>query len=207
MFTLVLLVNGISASASTTSPFWDAGTSGTGYQNIYFNSGFVGIGKAPSNRLDVADNSIVSNTAYSGQYLFQGFDNTGGNNIGTFGVYKNSGVNQGWGKLSINGGNPGNGTGYVGLRLTNPLYPLDVNGEIHTNSNLFTDGKIVATDIGKAAGSRFLEVGDDTYMTDLDQANTLGIYGNQNSNQVRIKLGSNGGWLTSNNGEVCLGAC
>lgn len=52
-----------------------------------------------------------------------------------------------------------------------------------------------------------MNVGDDAQFTHLDQANSMGIQGSNNSTQVRIKLGSNGGRLTSNNGEVYLGAC
>ena len=38
---------------------------------------------------------------------------------------------------------------------------------------------------------QMIGVGDDSYLTDIDVANTLGIYGVQDSTQAAIKLGSN----------------
>lgn len=47
-----------------------------------------------------------------------------------------------------------------------------------------------------AAGGKNLMIGDDTYLSDIDLANTLGIYGNQNSAVGSIKLGSGGPTLS-----------
>ena len=37
--------------------------------------------------------------------------------------------------------------------------------------------KLTIADNGSPAGARLLDIGDDTYLTDIDSANTLGIYG------------------------------
>jgi hypothetical protein len=210
---------------------------GDPYSSIYYNNwASVGKNTVPKHPLDVMGRIGVSNPLNNGdQYIYASFDSAVANNTkGNIGVYKNAGTNQGYGKLTINNGATGtvanDQTGFVGVRLFDPAYPLDVNGTINTNSNIQASGNIQATgsvtggsvsatgnitsngvltanDNGKPAGGVVINTGDDAQITDLDQANSLGIQGSSNTTQVRIKLGSNGGWLTSNNGEVCLGAC
>jgi len=56
-----------------------------------------------------------------------------------------------------------------------------------------------------AAGGRNLMIGDDTFLSDIDVANTLGIYGNQNSTQGHIRLGSAGPVISGVGGNVGIG--
>lgn len=77
--------------------------------------------------------------------------------------------------------------GRVGIRTTTPDAQLDLED-------------------GSAAGSKFLLIGDDAYLTDLDQANTLGIYGNQDSREGKIQFGSGGAKIKGqSNGDMCIG--
>jgi hypothetical protein len=48
-------------------------------------------------------------------------------------------------------------------------------------------------------------VGDDTYLSDVDVANVLGIYGNVNSAVGGIQLGSNGPLLWGEDGALSIG--
>ncbi|MGE0637005.1 MAG: beta strand repeat-containing protein, partial [Bacteroidia bacterium] len=75
--------------------------------------------------------------------------------------------------LIING--QGNNVGIGGA----PAYRLDVAG-----------GAIRAQDYG-AAGSINIMVGDDTYLTDIDQAHTLALYSTSNNAIGQLQLGSN----------------
>ncbi|MCK4695254.1 MAG: hypothetical protein KAT74_05815, partial [Candidatus Cloacimonetes bacterium] len=56
-----------------------------------------------------------------------------------------------------------------------------------------------------AAGGRNLLVGDDSYLTDIDLTNTLGIYGNSDTTLASIKLGSEGPILTGTSGNLGIG--
>lgn len=90
--------------------------------------------------------------------------------------------NQAWGNLILNrnGGNVGIGTG---SSPSAQLHLADVYG----------------------AGGRNLQIGDDTYFTDIDQANILGLYGTS-GNGAGLKLGNNGPTLFGgNNGSFGIG--
>jgi len=82
--------------------------------------------------------------------------------------------------------------GNVGIGTTSPGYKLDVAGTIR------------AMDVF-GAGGRNLIIGDDTYLTDVDVANILGIYGMQNSDRAGIRLGSDGSLIFGDNGNVGIG--
>lgn len=55
------------------------------------------------------------------------------------------------------------------------------------------------------AGDRNLLVGDDSYLTDIDLVNTLGIFGNTDTTMASIKLGSEGATLTGKGGNLGIG--
>jgi hypothetical protein len=74
----------------------------------------------------------------------------------------------------------------------NPAYKLDVSGTIR------------ARDVFSAGGKNLI-IGDDTYLTDIDQANMLGIYGLQNSDRAGIRLGSDGSYIFGDNGNIGIG--
>ena len=65
--------------------------------------------------------------------------------------------------------------------------------------------KLDVADSGAIAGAQFLRIGDDAFLTDIDVANTLGIYGLQNSAISIIKLGSAGGTIAGYNGNIGIG--
>lgn len=62
--------------------------------------------------------------------------------------------------------------------------------------------KLTIADNGSPAGARLLDIGDDTYLTDIDSANTLGIYGIQDITRSRLKLGSTGGIISGYNNNI-----
>ena len=76
--------------------------------------------------------------------------------------------------------------GNVGIGITTPGALLHV-------ADLFT------------AGGRNLIIGDDTFLSDIDVANTLGLYGNQDSTQGHIRLGSAGPVISGVSGNVGIG--
>ena len=80
----------------------------------------------------------------------------------------------------------------VGIGTTDPGYKLDVSGTIR------------AKDVFGAGGKNLI-IGDDTYLTDIDQANMLGIYGMQNSDRAGIRLGSDGSYIFGDNGNIGIG--
>lgn len=187
--------------ASLSSPFWDAANSGTGFQNIKFTNGYVGIGvDTPRTKLDIAGGVQplrVNSGNNSTDYFVMGFNNA---NSAEFTGYNTSGQAK---NISLNG----NG-GYVGVSRTDAAYPLDVNGVINTNSNIQASGTITALDNNKAPGTPFINVGDDAFLTDVDQANTLAVYGQQNPAEAKIKLGNTGKSIYVNSsGDMCLGNC
>ena len=94
-------------------------------------------------------------------------------------------------------------TGKVGIGTATPAYQLDVNGGIRA-SGLDVSGTIRALDV-YAAGGQNLVIGDDTYLTDIDVANTVGLYGLQDSTRAGIKLGSGGPTLHGYNGNLGIG--
>lgn len=82
------------------------------------------------------------------------------------------------------------------------IYYLDGRVAIGTFSPL---AQLELADI-YAAGDRNLLVGDDAYLTDVDQLNTLGIYGNTDTTMAALRLGSEGPVITGKNGKVGIGA-
>lgn len=80
----------------------------------------------------------------------------------------------------------------VGIGMTNAEYKLDVSGTIR------------AKDVFSAGGKNLI-IGDDTYLTDIDEANMLGIYGMQNSDRAGIRLGSDGSYIFGDNGNIGIG--
>ncbi|NMB40013.1 MAG: hypothetical protein GYA00_01420 [Parcubacteria group bacterium] len=62
--------------------------------------------------------------------------------------------------------------------------------------------KLTIADNGSPMGARFLDIGDDVYLTDIDLSNTLGIYGIQDITRSRLKLGSTGGIISGYNNNI-----
>mgnify|MGYP001551627220 CR=1 FL=1 len=82
-------------------------------------------------------------------------------------------------------------TGDVGIGDSTPSYDLDVAGTIR------------AQDYG-AAGSQNLIIGDDAYLTDIDTANTIGLYGISDSTKGVLKLGSGGPTLSGSSSDLTV---
>lgn len=55
------------------------------------------------------------------------------------------------------------------------------------------------------AGGRNLMIGDDTYFTDIDVSNIVGLYGAANSDQGGIRLGSDNSYIYGDNGNIGIG--
>ena len=55
------------------------------------------------------------------------------------------------------------------------------------------------------AGGRNLLIGDDVYLSDIDTANTLGIYGSSDSSIASIRLGSNGATISGYGNNIGIG--
>lgn len=89
--------------------------------------------------------------------------------------------------------------GNVGLGTTSPSYKLDITPAATTGTG------IRVLDNSTNPGVELIRIGDDSYLTDLDVANTLGIYGVSNSTQGAIQLGSGGGYLYGSSSNVGIG--
>lgn len=204
---------------------------------IYYNSDNVGIGTSnPKARLDVrpsSANTMAMGLSRNDGNVMVGF---GLSNLSTGGAQIRYGdslsfVGGTTTRMYINESN-----GYVGIGLTSPTQALDVVGNIKASgrmcdsygciSNWITSGANVYYNggnvgIGTTAptarltiadtispGQRLLDVGDDAYFTDLDEANAIGLYGIQDSSQVTLQFGSGGAriWGKSN-GDICIGNC
>ncbi len=81
---------------------------------------------------------------------------------------------------------------------------MTVAGNVGIGATPFADIQLNLGDI-YAAGGKNLLVGDDTYLSDVDVANVLGIYGNADNAVGGIKLGSNGPVLWGQSGTLSIG--
>jgi hypothetical protein len=86
------------------------------------------------------------------------------------------------------------GTGNVGIGTSTPANKLAVNGTIQAIDN-------------GAAGTPNILIGDDAFLTDLDIANTTGLYGQTNNAVGGLQLGSNAGSLIwGEGGNIGIGS-
>lgn len=67
------------------------------------------------------------------------------------------------------------------------------------------DAKLHIADNDSPAGTKDILVGDDSYLSDLDYPDLMGIYGNHNASRGGLKLGSTGGTLWGINNNVGIG--
>jgi len=85
-----------------------------------------------------------------------------------------------------------------------------LNGEANlqfNGSSLSVTGNITAsgTITAQANGAMYFRGGDDAELWDINVANTLGIYGQQNQGIASIKLGSGGGVISGRSGSIGIG--
>ena len=159
----------------------------------------VGIGTTnPGDKLHVQDGNIkVTRGAWGASLILEPV----GNRTWQVGASTSSHGWIGGDKFFINDVSIGDATGIrfvidssgnVGIGATAPSYKLDVTSTIRVQD--FT-----------GAGGKNIIVGDDAYLTDVDIANTLGIYGMQNSDRAGIRLGSDGSLIFGDDGKVGIG--
>jgi hypothetical protein len=180
--------------------------------NIYNNnSANVGIGTAsPDNKLEVVTNENIVAEFSTSENNWASIDIRAGNTASYDAAVRffDRSTDLRWsiGKSSSNnfyiyragGGLPLlfpfliDSSGNVGIGVTDPGYKLDIKGTIRARD--FT-----------SAGGKNIIVGDDIYLTDIDTANMLGVYGMQNSDRAGIRLGSDGSYIFGDNGNVGIG--
>jgi len=161
------------------------------------NTGKVGIGTTdPVGTLSVE--GAAETTPDNPSFIING---TGTGNNMTMGLRYNSVANA-W--IQSNGGlilQPKNGN--VGIGDTSPTGLLTVgSGDKFT---VDSTGNIFVIDGGKAIGTALLQLGDDSFFTDVDVGNTLGLFGVGDSTKGALKLGSAGPTLFGDAGKLGIG--
>jgi hypothetical protein len=157
-------------------------------------NGSVGLGTtSPSGKLNIlhrntsarADHIFLQDSTDTAQKLYVGID---GNDEYASIQYVREGAH--WGPLVLQAT-----YGNVGIGTTAPDSKLHVNGTIR------------AGDV-YGSGGKNLIVGDDAYLSDLDQANALGIFGIQNAGEATVMFGTGGAKVKGYaNGDMCIGNC
>ena len=87
-----------------------------------------------------------------------------------------------------------NGTN-VGIGTTTASYKLDVSGDIRATGAVYAN----------ANGTMYFRGGDDAELWDINVANTVGVYGQQDQTVGSIKLGSGGGTISGYSGNIGIG--
>jgi len=173
---------------------WEEGSGG----DIYYNGGDVGIGHPnPAAKLHVATarSNTIDNAnqiaAIGGEDVYTRFGSLYGTpNWGSWiQVATDSGIPLQL-LLNPNGGN-------VGIGTANPGEKLDIVGNVAVNG-------VIRGQFASGSGD-VLNIGNDSKLTDINVANTTGLYGVQDTTQGHIKLGSSGPTLSGVNGKVGIG--
>jgi hypothetical protein len=80
----------------------------------------------------------------------------------------------------------------IGINTITPGYSLDVNGDIRATGAVYAN----------ANGQMYFRGGDDAELWDINVANTIGVYGQQDQTVASIKLGSGGGTVSGRSGNI-----
>ena len=83
----------------------------------------------------------------------------------------------------------------VGIGNTSPGYTLDVSGDIRSTGAVYAN----------ANGTMYFRGGDDAELWDVNIANTVGVYGQQDQGVASIKLGSGGGIISGRSSSIGIG--
>ncbi|MDI9311413.1 MAG: hypothetical protein QM535_14470 [Limnohabitans sp.] len=170
--------------------------SGTLNDPLFVNvNGKVGIGtNNPSEKLDINGNIRLNNYAI----YFKDGVNDYSQGLG-FNAFSSLTVVDGPVLFGWDGGALGStfgGQKSIALRWKN-------NGNVGIGTNN-PDGQLHLYDIFNPGGKNLI-IGDDTFLTDIDVQNVLGIYGNFDSTKAGIKLGSNGPTIYGLNNNLGIG--
>jgi hypothetical protein len=142
--------------------------------------GFVGIGGSPNYKLNVFDGSLaITNTADSKTWTINY------NSANNYLNLNESGV----ARMYFQNG------GYVGIGL-NPVYPLDVNGTIHSANNLRADGNAYIDGTAAIGGTATVNDGKGVAYN-LSSSNNLKIYPFTTSTFVTTNLAGHGSLTTT----------
>ncbi len=76
-----------------------------------------------------------------------------------------------------------------------------INGGLVVTGSITASGAIHA----QANGTMYFRGGDDAELWDINVANTIGVYGQQDQTVASIKLGSGGGTISGRNGNIGIG--
>jgi hypothetical protein len=83
----------------------------------------------------------------------------------------------------------------IGINNITPSYSLDVTGDIRATGAVYAN----------ANGQMYFRGGDDAELWDINVANTIGIFGQQDQGVASIKLGSGGGIISGRSGSIGIG--
>jgi hypothetical protein len=169
--------------------------------NVRGNSAFdgnIGVGTAASNlfKVDIAGNlNLLSGSAQNHALFVKGnealWHGTNPSNSQTYFSW-GFGADYNFFKRGIT-------VGYQSFpALTPPTSGMLIEGNvgIHMNpANTAPQAYLHIDDNNSAAGTPFLRIGNDAFLSDVDIANTMGVYGVQNASNGRIKLGETGAEL------------
>ncbi len=157
--------------------------------NIYRETGNVGIGTTDfgNNKLAVAGNIKAEEISVTGFQLSQG---AGANKF----LQSDASGIASWQLLPESGDDD-----WIIIQGNSNIYRENGNVGIGTSD---PTAQLTLSDIYEAGGMNLL-VGNDAYLSDIDQTHTLGILSNTDSNLGAIKLGLQGPKLYGNEG--CLG--
>ena len=190
----------VSGTTNYVSKFTSANV--VGNSQIFDNGTNVGIGTtSPSVKLEVRSDGLgtwqgrmgLSNATSDKQVFF-------GNYGSIAGIFAHNFALNAWADLYINTvtGSTGmvvKGDGNVGIGTTGPAYKLDVAGDIRSTNKIWAN----------ANGASYFRGGDDAELWDVNVANTMGVYGVQNSDRATIRLGSSGSDISGLNGNIGIG--